>query len=157
MRVASWSRGARCISDQSRTPARTGSRPSTRIFAHSQLPVFENLFLNHELTQFGFLRLLNKRKMRELTRRYLDDINVHVPNINTEAGQLSGGQRQAVAVARATRSNADILLLDEPLAAMVHASHAHHRPREGARLELQRLDDHHRPQLRSPLRALRPG
>ena len=83
-----------------------------------QLPVFENLFLNHELTQFGFLRLLNKRKMRELTRRYLDDINVHVPNINTEAGQLSGGQRQAVAVARATRSNADILLLDEPLAAM---------------------------------------
>ena len=71
-----------------------------------QLPVYLNLFLNHELTHVGPLRLLNKRKMRELTRQYLDDINVNVPNVNAEVGQLSGGQRQAIAVARATRSNA---------------------------------------------------
>lgn len=76
------------------------------------------MFLNHELTYFGPFHLLDKRKMRHLTRQYLDDINVNVPNINAEVGQLSGGQRQAIAVARATRSNADILLLDEPLAAM---------------------------------------
>ena len=49
---------------------------------------------------------------------YLDDINVYVPNVDAEAGQLSGGQRQAIAVARATRADAKILLLDEPLAAM---------------------------------------
>ena len=83
-----------------------------------QLSVFSNLFLNHEITYAGPLRLLNKRKMRELSRHYLDDINVYVPNVDAEVGQLSGGQRQAVAVARATRTNASILLLDEPLAAM---------------------------------------
>jgi ABC-type sugar transport system ATPase subunit len=41
-----------------------------------------------------------------------------LPSVDSEAAQLSGGQRQAVAVARATRSDAKILLLDEPLAAM---------------------------------------
>ena len=83
-----------------------------------QLPVYLNLFLNHELTFFGPMRLLDKRTMRELAEQYFDDINVNVPNVNAEAGQLSGGQRQAIAVARATRADAKILLLDEPLAAM---------------------------------------
>ena len=83
-----------------------------------QLPVFQNLFLGHELTRLGPLRLLDKREMRKLARQYLDDINVHVPSIDAEAEQLSGGQRQAVAVARAVRAATKILLLDEPLAAM---------------------------------------
>ena len=83
-----------------------------------QLPVYQNLFLGHELTKFGPLRLLDKREMRKLARQYLDDINVHVPSVDAEAEQLSGGQRQAVAVARAVRAAPKILLLDEPLAAM---------------------------------------
>jgi ABC-type sugar transport system ATPase subunit len=83
-----------------------------------QLPVFLNLFLGHELTKGGPLRFLDKRAMRKLSRQYLDDIHVRVPSINAEAEQLSGGQRQAVAVARAVRVAPKILLLDEPLAAM---------------------------------------
>ena len=83
-----------------------------------QLPVYANLFLGHELTTGGRLRFLNKRAMRQLSRQYLDDIRVNIPSIDAEAVQLSGGQRQAVAVARAVRAATKILLLDEPLAAM---------------------------------------
>jgi simple sugar transport system ATP-binding protein len=83
-----------------------------------QLPVYQNLFLGHELTKFGPLRVLDKAAMRTLSRQYLDDINVRVPSVDAGAEQLSGGQRQAVAVARAVRAATKILLLDEPLAAM---------------------------------------
>ena len=83
-----------------------------------QLPVYQNLFLGHELTRLGPLRLLEKGQMRKLARQYLDDINVNVPSVDAEAADLSGGQRQAIAVARAVRATRKILLLDEPLAAM---------------------------------------
>jgi ABC-type sugar transport system ATPase subunit len=83
-----------------------------------QLPVYLNLFLGHELTTMGPLRLLDKKGMRKLSRQYLDEIHVRVPSVDAEAEQLSGGQRQAVAVARAVRAATKILLLDEPLAAM---------------------------------------
>jgi ABC-type sugar transport system ATPase subunit len=83
-----------------------------------QLPVFQNLFLGHELTTLGPLRFLKKAEMRRLSREYLDEIKVRVPSVDAESEQLSGGQRQAVAVARAVRAATKILLLDEPLAAM---------------------------------------
>ena len=62
--------------------------------------------------------LLNNRAMRKLARQYLDEMGVNIPSVDADVAQLSGGQRQAIAVARAVYSNAKVLLLDEPLAAM---------------------------------------
>jgi simple sugar transport system ATP-binding protein len=81
----------------------------------NELSVFHNMFLNREL-RIG--PLLNNRAMRRLAREHLADMGVSIADVGTEVARLSGGQRQAVAVARAVYSDARILLLDEPLAAM---------------------------------------
>jgi simple sugar transport system ATP-binding protein len=83
------------------------------------MTVYHNMFLNREVTRgIGPLRFLSNSVMKKRSRQYLDDIGVRVPSIAAEVARMSGGQRQAIAIARSTHSDAKILLLDEPLAAM---------------------------------------
>ncbi|HEY3681703.1 MAG TPA: ATP-binding cassette domain-containing protein [Streptosporangiaceae bacterium] len=81
----------------------------------NQLSVYHNMFLNREIVRWPFL---SNRAMRKRAREALDSIGVKIDSVDTEVAKLSGGQRQAIAVARSVFSDTRILLLDEPLAAM---------------------------------------
>jgi simple sugar transport system ATP-binding protein len=83
----------------------------------NELSVFHNMFLKREKVHRP-LPFLAIRAMKREARSALDEIGVNVPRLDVPVAKLSGGQRQAIAVARTVNSDADIILLDEPLAAM---------------------------------------
>jgi simple sugar transport system ATP-binding protein len=85
------------------------------------LDAAENIFLGRELMRSGLRRrlgFLDRREMRKRAARELDQLGIVLPSMKARIGRLSGGQRQAVAMARGVIWGQRILILDEPTAAL---------------------------------------
>jgi simple sugar transport system ATP-binding protein len=80
-------------------------------------PVYMNMFLGRERVG-GLLRRLDKRGMVAETQSLLNELNVRIPSARATIRDLSGGQRQGVAIARATHWATSLILMDEPTAAL---------------------------------------
>ena len=87
------------------------------------LSITDNMFLGREIRQKGFmgsfLKFLDKKAMADEARKRLSDLGLlTIQNINQLVETLSGGQRQGVAVARATSFGTKVVMMDEPTAAL---------------------------------------
>ena len=80
------------------------------------LDVPANVFLGREVTRFRWF--LDNRTMAERSRALLARLKINIPNIRQKVRQMSGGQRQSIAIARAVCFNARVIILDEPTAAL---------------------------------------
>ncbi|MCY1704947.1 ATP-binding cassette domain-containing protein [Pannonibacter sp. SL95] len=80
-------------------------------------PVYMNLFLGREKTKPPF-GLLDRKAMMQETQALVDELDVRIPSARATIKDLSGGQRQGIAIARATHWAKKLVLLDEPTAAL---------------------------------------
>jgi simple sugar transport system ATP-binding protein len=80
-------------------------------------PVYMNMFLGREL-QVGLLGRLDRKRMIQEAEAHMRDLDVRIPSAKALVRGLSGGQRQGIAIARATQWANKLVLMDEPTAAL---------------------------------------
>jgi ABC-type sugar transport system ATPase subunit len=85
------------------------------------LDVGANIFLGREIKNRylgGTIKTLNRTKMREESAKVLSRLDIRIPSLTQQIRNLSGGQRQSVAIARTIYWNAKMVIMDEPTAAL---------------------------------------
>src|SRR3712207_857071 len=83
------------------------------------LSIYENIYLGREPgRKLLGLNIIDRDRARRLARAHLDRLKIEVRSVDQAVEELSGGQRQAVAIARATAFDAKLVIMDEPTAAL---------------------------------------
>lgn len=86
----------------------------------NNLDVSANVFLGRELVRWnlGPIKLMDKKSMEEQAKGLIGRLKIEIDSVRLKVEKLSGGQRQAVAIGRATAFNARVIIMDEPTAAL---------------------------------------
>lgn len=108
------------------TPAEARARRIEMVYQDLSLcdtvDVAGNLFLGREPTRrVAGLKLLDQPRMLAEAKAHLDALDIHIPNLKALVGQLSGGQRQSIAIGRAAAFEPKVLIMDEPTSALAVA------------------------------------
>ena len=84
------------------------------------LNVYSNIFMGREKTKpfLGFIQVLDHETMHTESSKVLKRLEIEIPSLRSQIKNLSGGQRQAVAISRSIYWNAKLLIMDEPTAAL---------------------------------------
>jgi simple sugar transport system ATP-binding protein len=83
------------------------------------MPIYENIYLGREPgPRFAGLTFVDHKRARRMAAEHLERMHIQVKSVEQNTEDLSGGQRQAVAIARATAFDAKIVIMDEPTAAL---------------------------------------
>lgn len=84
------------------------------------LDIQNNLFMGREIVRklLGIFNFLDRKKMRHLSNQHLKSLSINIPYLREKVGNLSGGQRQVIAISRAVYWGKKLIILDEPTAAL---------------------------------------
>ena len=84
------------------------------------LDIQSNLFMGREISRkfLGYIHFLDKKRMRHHSNEHLKSLGISIPYLREKVGNLSGGQRQVIAISRAVYWGKKLIILDEPTAAL---------------------------------------
>ena len=123
------------------------------------LSIYRNIFLGREsevCRKVAGISFMLKQKAKEIAAEALTGLGIHVPDVESPVAVLSGGERQSISLARAVYFQHQLLILDEPTAALSPQGDGQGPRIRGRGAAQGRQRNHHHPQSQPRVAGLRP-